>query len=342
MVLLMGADGYSETENDEQRPSASRLGFPSGGSPELDRLMERTVLTEDGCLQYTGAVDPAGYGLHQIGRRSMGAHQASLEIAGVDVPDGMVVDHLCSNRACVRPSHLEVVTQAENSARIRGSRRLTESQMADARRRFAAGETLSSIAEDYGLPPSTLYRPLASPDRPVLHALPEAERDRLMAYVRGRSIPAASGDPDSCWLWNGSMYTSGYARMTVRCHGFVASRAVLELSSGAPIPDGFHAGHLCGRRRCVNPDHIRLQTAHENMSEMIVRRKPHLSDHVVERVRNVYASSRIGYAALARRIGPGVNAGWVRSVVTGSTRRTAPGPVLGRDYERLPQSEART
>lgn len=38
------------------------------------------------------------------------------------IPGGMTVDHLCTNKVCVNPEHLEVVTIAENSSRRHGNR----------------------------------------------------------------------------------------------------------------------------------------------------------------------------------------------------------------------------
>lgn len=45
------------------------------------------------------------------------AHRMSYRLFVGEIPDGLVIDHTCRNRACVRPTHLEPVTQGENVRR---------------------------------------------------------------------------------------------------------------------------------------------------------------------------------------------------------------------------------
>jgi HNH endonuclease len=75
----------------------------------------------DSCWLWTAAKDPKGYGRFfytKNGKRiRSGAHQyAYIRFVG-PIPPGHELDHLCRNRACVRPDHLEVVTHGDNVRR---------------------------------------------------------------------------------------------------------------------------------------------------------------------------------------------------------------------------------
>ncbi len=69
-----------------------------------------------GCWLWYGATGD-GYGLFGVKRRLVKAHRFSYEKHRGAIPKGMVLDHLCRNRSCVNPDHLEVVTFKENVLR---------------------------------------------------------------------------------------------------------------------------------------------------------------------------------------------------------------------------------
>lgn len=75
------------------------------------------VLIGDECWEWTGAHTPQGYTRLCYAGNSRPAHRfAYLWLFG-DIPDDFDLDHLCRNRGCVNPSHLEPVTRRENLLR---------------------------------------------------------------------------------------------------------------------------------------------------------------------------------------------------------------------------------
>lgn len=81
------------------------------------------------------------------------------------------------------------------------------------------------------------------------------------------------GSPDSCWIWKGAKHPQGYG-LVKRKDGaqLRAHRISWEVYRGR-IPDGTMVCHRCDNPSCVNPGHLFLGTAKDNMVDMVSKHR---------------------------------------------------------------------
>jgi hypothetical protein len=94
------------------------------------------------CIIWPGAVRD-GYGVKKVGSTTMPAHKFVLEqTTGKKVPKGMAVDHLCRNRRCINPKHLEVVSHSSNKERAWAYK------LGKYKHKYYAGEPVSKLSAE--------------------------------------------------------------------------------------------------------------------------------------------------------------------------------------------------
>lgn len=98
-------------------------------SPDIDSARHRfwvKVDTSGECWLWLASTCGQGYGQFFV-RKGIGAkgvrpfnalaHRAAWELTNGQIPDGLTIDHICRNRICVNPAHMEIVTLRENIGR---------------------------------------------------------------------------------------------------------------------------------------------------------------------------------------------------------------------------------
>jgi hypothetical protein len=139
-----------------------------------DRFVLKTRKAASGCIEWTAARLPNGYG--KIKRQSYlldGAHRVSYELFVGVIPDGLFVLHRCDNRLCVNPSHLFIGTQKDNiddmvskgrhrPSGVQGeehpSAKLTRRAVLSIRAKHRAGEATASLAKKHHVSTTLVWR----------------------------------------------------------------------------------------------------------------------------------------------------------------------------------------
>ena len=85
--------------------------------PVEKRVWSKIEKQQSGCWIWTAMRLPNGYGYIRLNGGTGYAHRVMYELLKGPIPKGMTIDHLCNNRACVNPDHMEIKTQRENVLR---------------------------------------------------------------------------------------------------------------------------------------------------------------------------------------------------------------------------------
>jgi len=166
-------------------------------------------------------------------------------------------------------------------------------------------------------------------------------------WMRAGAVDPRSGD---CMIWQGSTLSSGYGQL----HGpdgtlLYAHRVSWSLING-DIPKGAVIRHRCNNPSCVRPSHLLLGSHADNAADKIASGRTKVveppCDHEAAAIRHLVASGRWSTGDCARFIlGNGAAQPMVTRLVTGQTRKDAPGPITrkgqGKHPNRRPHLEDR-
>ena len=102
-----------------------KYGDPHAGITKYSgwrEALEKRVARDGDCIVWTGHKNQHGYGRVQVGgNRLRVVHHLAWEQAHGPVPEGMEIDHVCFNRACINVDHLRPVTKSDNARHRRGA-----------------------------------------------------------------------------------------------------------------------------------------------------------------------------------------------------------------------------
>lgn len=137
-----------------------------------------------------------------------------------------------------------------------------------------------------------------------------------------------TGGPDSCWLWAGAKFNTGYGKFRTYGKIHLAHRAAWIISQGSIPHDGSYHGscvcHRCDVHACCNPAHLFLGTQGDNMRDRTAKgRVAHGEDHYMAKltsaqvleIRSLYAAGGVSHSRLARQFG--LKDKYIASIING-------------------------
>lgn len=145
------------------------------GTPE-ERFTQRTK-RQGTCLVWTGSVNSMGYGQMTVDRVKVCVHRYSYERSVGPIPEGMLIDHRCHNKACVEPKHLRPVTPKQNIEHLRGAYSSSKTGVRGVHLDSRRGTYTAEVVHNYVKHNLGSYRTIAEAEAVVI-----AKRNELFTH----------------------------------------------------------------------------------------------------------------------------------------------------------------
>lgn len=123
-------------------------------APNIRDWSKKYSVDGNGCWNWNGSLDRDGYGRFGRGETTKAHRIVWIKKKG-EIPEGMHLDHLCKNRKCVNPKHLEIVTPKQNVRRS-DTTHLTFTDAQTIRALSVKGIEGKALAKNYLVSPSTI------------------------------------------------------------------------------------------------------------------------------------------------------------------------------------------
>lgn len=256
------------------------------GKPNLD-------IIQGNCDIWQGCKDINGYGMVNVCGCTFKTHRLAFEIYfNCCIRDEIHVRHLCGNRLCVAKEHLAIGTATENA----GDKLTAGTQpMGD---KHYNSKISAEIAENIFMKKDIIHADKCAAEFKTTPAIVKAiwrgvswssvtgaqkvkqtktpkdihalDVDKARQYIVRQVHKIKDIDDSVHWLWKKTLSKAGYGNAHFKSKVYLAHVFVHRVYNGCkPIPEHLSVLHGCKYKNCVNPEHLKLGTRSENMSDRI-------------------------------------------------------------------------
>jgi hypothetical protein len=132
--------------------------------------------------------------------------------------------------------------------------------------------------------------------------------------LKARFYEKFERDENGCWVWTGSTQNSGYGKLLGFDGKTISAHRASWLLHHGDIPGNLQVLHTCDNRSCVNPDHLFLGTASDNMRDCSEKNRlggnavPKLTPEQIRPIMDYKIKHGLSYVSVAKKFGMGKEA----------------------------------